>query len=320
MAEINHALLRAYMMRGAATGPAEAEKPPVKYCAGKLDNGRPCRIVMLGDEDYCMRHKKEIEALEAGAPLPIGRVERQEDEEMAKHRCAKKNCTRAVKNEGDMCWQHKGLENQAEAGSVIIHDVNNLDVKPALKTVTSDNKLSESTMSDETFERVSAAMLDAALSGTELDFDKVMQNAVHENMDSAHKSMCSCIGDKTEPQAEPTPTCLACEGPVNGQDLFCQNCIPNDIQVYPAPPQEQIIPSATPRKGLAALIAVVPALPMPPIGLHIPFTSEELAILVEQEVTPEVVRQFVIMGLEQQLRPVVVEEDPLAKSRVRPEV
>jgi len=262
MSEPNQDLIRAYMMRGACTGLAEAEKPPVKYCAGKLDNGRPCRIVRLGDEDYCMRHKKEIEALEAGAPLPIGRVERQEDEEMAKHRCAKKNCTRAVKNEGDMCWQHKGVEDQAEAGSVIIHDANNLDVKPATKTVTSDN---------------------------------VLQNAVHENMDSATSFGVFAVGmgDGTE-----------------------------NLSHAPAastPHQEQLIPSATPRKGLAALIAVVPAPPILPVGMHIPFAPEELAILEEQEVTPEVIRQFVIMGLEQQLRPVVDEEDPLAKSRVRPE-
>lgn len=37
---------------------------------------------------------------------------------MAKHRCGKTNCTRAVKNAGDMCWQHKGLEDQVAAGSV----------------------------------------------------------------------------------------------------------------------------------------------------------------------------------------------------------
>jgi len=37
---------------------------------------------------------------------------------MSKHYCGKKNCTRAVKNEGDMCWQHKGLEDQIAAGSV----------------------------------------------------------------------------------------------------------------------------------------------------------------------------------------------------------
>ena len=46
----------------------------------------------------------------------------QEEKLMAKHRCSKKNCTRAVPNEGEMCWQHKGLENQAEAGLVKMTD------------------------------------------------------------------------------------------------------------------------------------------------------------------------------------------------------
>ena len=41
-----------------------------------------------------------------------------EVKKMSKHRCGKKNCTRAVKNEGDMCWQHKGLEDQIDAGTV----------------------------------------------------------------------------------------------------------------------------------------------------------------------------------------------------------
>jgi len=116
---IDEDLFRKRMLRGALRGATEPEKAPMKYCKGKLDNGRPCRIVMLGDEEYCRRHKKEIEALEAGAPLPVVRGERvQEDTKLAKHHCGKTGCTRAVKNEGEMCWQHKGLEDQVSAGTV----------------------------------------------------------------------------------------------------------------------------------------------------------------------------------------------------------
>jgi hypothetical protein len=46
--------------------------------------------------------------------LPV----QEEEKKMAKHRCGKKNCTRAVKEEGGMCWQHKGLEDQIGAGAV----------------------------------------------------------------------------------------------------------------------------------------------------------------------------------------------------------
>jgi hypothetical protein len=63
----------------------------------------------------------------AHVPAPV----RKETTKMTKHRCNKKNCTRAVKNAGDFCWQHKDLADQIEAGTV--------------KTVISDNKLSEVT-------------------------------------------------------------------------------------------------------------------------------------------------------------------------------
>ena len=35
---------------------------------------------------------------------------------MAKFRCGVSRCGRPVRNEGDKCWQHKGLEDQVEAG------------------------------------------------------------------------------------------------------------------------------------------------------------------------------------------------------------
>ena len=37
---------------------------------------------------------------------------------MAKYRCNKTNCTRSVKKDGEMCWQHKGIEDQVGAGIV----------------------------------------------------------------------------------------------------------------------------------------------------------------------------------------------------------
>ena len=103
-------------MRGALRGPAEETKEPMRFCKGKLDDGRPCRIIVIDEADYCRRHQVEIDALVSGAPLPVKRVERpQKEAEVAKYRCAKTNCTRAVKNKDDMCWQHKGLEDQVAA-------------------------------------------------------------------------------------------------------------------------------------------------------------------------------------------------------------
>jgi hypothetical protein len=116
---INEELLKRRMMRGVVTGPVEQEKSPMTYCKGKLDNGRPCRVVMLGDEILCKQHLKERQALEKQSALSTGRTERpSEDTDMAKYRCGKTGCSRVVKNEGDMCWQHKGLEDQITAGTV----------------------------------------------------------------------------------------------------------------------------------------------------------------------------------------------------------
>ena len=115
-------LVKGRMMRGALVGSAEPEKAPMLYCKGKLDNGRPCRVVMLGEEEYCLRHKREIQALEVGAPIKPGGIERaqeaQEGDGVEKYRCGKEGCGRSVKNEGEMCWQHKGLEDQVAAGAL----------------------------------------------------------------------------------------------------------------------------------------------------------------------------------------------------------
>ena len=73
--------IRKYMMRGALTGSAEEEVKVSRYCEGKQDNGKPCRIVMVGDKKFCQRHQKELDALESGAPLEPGRIEREIDVE-----------------------------------------------------------------------------------------------------------------------------------------------------------------------------------------------------------------------------------------------
>jgi len=84
------------------------------------------------------------------------------------------------------------------------------------------------------------------------------------------------------------------------------------------PPKEQVAPSKVVKKGLAALLSsppAPPAPPAPPVGLHVPFSLDEIAILEEFEVTPDHIRQLVVMGLEGQVCPLDT-SDPLAKSRV----
>lgn len=119
---VNQEMLMRRMMKGVVTGSVNPDPAPPRYCNGKLDNGRPCRVIMLGDEEYCIRHRNEIEALETGQPLRPGHMERdqesQEVQDVAKYRCGKTDCSRAVKNDGEMCWQHKGLEDQVAAGTV----------------------------------------------------------------------------------------------------------------------------------------------------------------------------------------------------------
>lgn len=110
--------VRARQMRGALTGPADQEKPPMKYCQGKTDDNRPCRIVVL-DGDFCRRHKQEIEALESGAPLPVGRVERsQEDIVKKKYVCSIEGCERQqAKNK--LCYLHNKEAEAAKHGSFV---------------------------------------------------------------------------------------------------------------------------------------------------------------------------------------------------------
>ena len=67
---------------------------------------------------------------------------------MAKFRCAKTNCTRAVKKQGDLCWQHKGLEDQLAVSSKI-HRPEESSVKPALEHASHDNPAGEENASTE---------------------------------------------------------------------------------------------------------------------------------------------------------------------------
>lgn len=75
---LNESMLEQRMMRGALRGGVIEEEGAVakKYCKGKLDSGRPCRIMLVGGGEYCQRHQKEIDALAAGAPIEPGQVER----------------------------------------------------------------------------------------------------------------------------------------------------------------------------------------------------------------------------------------------------
>lgn len=88
--------------------------------------------------------------------------------------------------------------------------------------------------------------------------------------------------------------------------------------VAATPPQEAIAPCAESssttteaRRGLAALLRAPSA---PPSGLFIPFAPEEIFVLDESEVTPELIRQFILMGLEGKLC-AADSSDPLAKTR-----
>lgn len=64
------------------------------------------------------------------------------------------------------------------------------------------------------------------------------------------------------------------------------------------PYTESKSPAKEARRGISALLRAPSEPPAPPVGLFIPFAPEELFILEESEVTPEIIREFVIMGLE----------------------
>jgi len=70
------------------------------------------------------------ESAQVPAPMEIPTMKKKKIE------CSHHGCGYGVKKEGDRCKKHQ--EPESGAGPVI-HDVNNLDVKPAAKTVISDN-------------------------------------------------------------------------------------------------------------------------------------------------------------------------------------
>ena len=213
----------------------------------------------------------------AHVPAPIQEV----SVKTKKIKCGREGCGYGVKKEGDFCKKHQEpvtIPVEKQQRGLDDGPMLPLKVRTGLSSITTD-----------------------APSGIGYD---------DENEKAAQ------AGGAVE--VDRTPVCLGCNGPVAGYDLFCLACggSPLDLQVQPvaSTTQEQVAPSSVTRKGLAALVCPVPLrLPSPP-GLHIPFSLDELFILAEQEVTVEHIRQFVVMGLEQKLRP-VDNEDPLAKSR-----
>lgn len=66
MNHLNQELLKARLMRGVCTGPAEQEKEPMKRCNGVLESGRRCSVVPLPGHEYC----KSCEAKEARGEMP----------------------------------------------------------------------------------------------------------------------------------------------------------------------------------------------------------------------------------------------------------
>ena len=303
---INQELLAKRLMRGALTGHPETEKPPAKYCKGKLDNGRPCMITVL-DGDYCRRHQKEIDALEAGAPLQPGRVERPFEERIQMSKkgtckaCSKGNVWLVA---ADMCIKCRDAAKEAgtypEPASIVPEKVELVEEETKLSDVTTDvNKIGY----DDEQEK-------AMLAGGPIQLD--YYTAMGMGDDTENLAHAPASATNLDPVA-----CLQCEGPVERQDLFCKTCAPVEPQITPiapTPPQEQAEPCAVVKKGIAALLPSQPAPPAPPIGLHIPFSLDELAILEEFEVSPEHIRQVIIMGLEGHLCTVDA-SDPLAMSR-----
>lgn len=237
-------VLKERNMRGALRGPAEETKEPMRFCKGKLDDGRPCRIIVIDEADYCRRHQVEIDALVSGAPLPVKRVERpQKEAEVAKYRCAKTNCTRAVKNKDDMCWQHKGLEDQVAAGTVE----------------------------------------DAAGKSASLN----------ENAENHSEGSLEMVGSDH----------VAVDGNITVADEAPPELSMSSIEWSALEEGEVSLVSFSQAKGstgISALLRTIPAEPEP-VGMFVPFQMAELALLVESEVTPEIIREFVILGLEGKL-------------------
>lgn len=270
--ELNPELLRKRLMRGALSGPPEAEKEPLRRCKGKHDDGRPCMITVL-DGDFCRRHQKEIDAIEAGAPLKPGHIERTFEEKIKMSK--KGTCKVCDKKDthiigAGMCWTCR--KEAMEAGTY----PEPASIVPAKSeaesaSVNENPKLKH----DKIDEAESAALAGGPLPG---------QCIIAGKGDCTHPGRTSCV-----------------DCPETGSD-----CPGREIaRVVPAPPQEATVPCAELRltlseegKGLAALLRAPSA---PPVGMFIPFASEELAALDESEVTPEIIREFIIMGLEGKL-------------------
>lgn len=299
MNHINQEMLAKRLMRDVVSGPPDAEKAPTKFCQGRLANGRPCMITVLHG-DYCLRHQKEIDALEAGAPLQPGRVERPFEEriEMAKKGickvCGKKD-TQIIG--AGMCYHCRKAA--IEAGTYP-EPANIVPVKP--EPVAQEQKLSDVIIdADKQIITYEDDQEKAALAGGPIP-------AATDHVAGADKLI------------EKPVVCLQCEGPVEGQDLFCRACAPAGFEIPPVattPPQEQAEPLAGSVSPLSRLLRKLePAVqPLPPTSILLDFTDFEFSAIQSSEITAEHIKELTLMLVNGELGKVVEVEDPLAKSR-----
>ncbi|HBG07702.1 MAG: hypothetical protein A2075_09265 [Geobacteraceae bacterium GWC2_58_44] len=277
---INEEMLKRRMMRGALAGPVEAETRSARYCKGKLDNGRPCNIVMLGDEDYCLRHKREIEALEAGAPLPVGRLERPSKEKIAmskKGTCkvCKKTDTHIVG--AGMCYL---CRKEAIAAGTYPEPANIVPVKP---------------------EPVEKKLTDVIIDAAE---EKALQADGPLEPDMG-------LGDAPEnlAQAPASRTADTDHLAFAGKEI--------DLGTVAPPHQEVADPPCSPVSVLSRLLRKLePAIqPLPHTSIVLDFTEDEFFLIINSELTAQDIKDLTLLLVAGELGRVVEVEDPCAKSR-----
>lgn len=332
---INQELLNQRLMRGALRGAVAIEETtPMSRCKGKLESGERCAIHAAPGKDRCMScEARGAEFYDKIVKAPPAKVLRAHDLVEIKTkkkpgRPAKKGTLSEAEQElqeatkPGLCVSCAGEgtcdgfgtgQTLTECAAYLPAEQNipeNIPGGLPLSTLVIESDGVTDTIRTGLPSSVHAKVLAEAGSASvnEIGYEDEQEKAAQ----AGGPVLADHIADAGK-LIDEQPVCLQCEGPVAGQDLFCQTCAPAEPQISPIAatlPQEAIAPCAESsstateaRRGLAALLRAPSA---PPSGLFIPFAPEEIFVLDESEVTPEIIRQFVLMGLEGKLQPVEV--------------
>lgn len=330
-------LLFQRMARGIVTGPPPEETIPMKRCIGKLDNGRRCAVVPLGEDEMCTScRKRRAEVWVKSEPVKPFRAHNL-DLGKKRGRPAKKGAV--PDHVAELHDMAKPAQEEQKLSDVIIDAVDVADPAPLRRLTELAQAFRDEFDATVKHQGCSCHIsppcnfclhpgnpvnLEACDEAWEPTTDAGTSTTLGYDSEKAELAGAPIPVEQVTAQATETDHVVGAGKETELQDCGCgmgAECMrATEVEISPAaftPPQEQADPLLHSESALQRLLRPVqlPRPPLPPTAIVLDFDEYDFAAIQAEHVTPEEIKNLVLMLINGELGKIVEVEDPLAKSR-----